>query len=404
MILNVHNVFGLQNLMLYMNQGYKIPILPLSFDLETKAVLKQLNLANKKLAELKGIAQTIPNEVIIINTLTLQEAKDSSEVENIVTTNDELYKAELNIRDLIVDASAKEVLNYRQALKKGFDLVRARRILSLNDIISIQSELEGNKAGFRRVPGTKLKNLRGETVYTPPQDYLQIMEYMANLEQYINDQQLHDVDPLIKMAVIHHQFESIHPFYDGNGRTGRILSIIYLIISGALDLPILYLSRYITRNKGDYYRLIQAVRDAGRDNFKEWEEWILFILKGVEVTAADTIELVSGIRSLMIEYKNKLRPIFGKQYKYELLNNLFFHPYTKSEFIEKDMMVSKKTATKYLDKIVEVGLLNKVKIWRTNYYINVPLIDLFLNRCSSIECVDTIESVLDDSKSSRIGQ
>lgn len=387
-----------------MNQGYKIPILPLSFDLETKAVLKQLNLANKKLAELKGIAQTIPNEVIIINTLTLQEAKDSSEVENIVTTNDELYKAELNIRDLIVDASAKEVLNYRQALKKGFDLVRARRILSLNDIISIQSELEGNKAGFRRVPGTKLKNLRGETVYTPPQDYLQIMEYMANLEQYINDQQLHDVDPLIKMAVIHHQFESIHPFYDGNGRTGRILSIIYLIISGALDLPILYLSRYITRNKGDYYRLIQAVRDAGRDNFKEWEEWILFILKGVEVTAADTIELVSGIRSLMIEYKNKLRPIFGKQYKYELLNNLFFHPYTKSEFIEKDMMVSKKTATKYLDKIVEVGLLNKVKIWRTNYYINVPLIDLFLNRYSSIECVDTIESVLDDSKSSRIGQ
>lgn len=367
-----------------MNQGYKIPILPLSFDLETKAVLKQLNLANKKLAELKGIAQTIPNEVIIINTLTLQEAKDSSEVENIVTTNDELYKAELNIRDLIVDASAKEVLNYRQALKKGFDLVRARRILSLNDIISIQSELEGNKAGFRRVPGTKLKNLRGETVYTPPQDYLQIMEYMANLEQYINDQQLHDVDPLIKMAVIHHQFESIHPFYDGNGRTGRILSIIYLIISGALDLPILYLSRYITRNKGDYYRLIQAVRDAGRDNFKEWEEWILFILKGVEVTAADTIELVSGIRSLMIEYKNKLRPIFGKQYKYELLNNLFFHPYTKSEFIEKDMMVSKKTATKYLDKIVEVGLLNKVKIWRTNYYINVPLIDLFLNRYSSI--------------------
>ncbi len=377
-----------------MSRTYCIPSLPLPYDLETKAVLKQLNLANKKLAELKGLAQTIPNEIILINTLTLQEAKDSSEVENIVTTNDELYRADLEMKDIVVKASAKEVLNYRQALKKGFHLVREKKILSLNDIIAIQQELEGNTAGFRKVPGTTLKNSRGELVYTPPQDAMEIMRLMKNLERYINEHEMQDIDPLIKMAVIHHQFESIHPFYDGNGRTGRIISIIYLIICEALDLPILYLSRYITQNKGEYYRLIQAVRDAEEDNAKEWENWILFMLKGVEDTAIDTIKLVYGIKKLMAEYKQKLRPIFDKQYKHELLNNLFFHPYTKIDFLVKDMMIERKTATKYLEKIVQTGLLLKVKVWRTNYYINTALVDLFLNKeVVSQKEFETIESV-----------
>lgn len=380
-----------------MENKYIIPELPLKHDLETKAILRQVNKSNKKLAELKGIAQTIPNENILINTLTLQEAKDSSEVENIVTTNDDLYKADLNLKDTIINASTKEVLNYRQALQTGFAAARKTKLLTLNDIKKIQQELETNNAGFRAVPGTKLKNALGETVYTPPQDHHDIERLMDNLEKYINISDMQDIDPLIKMAVIHHQFESIHPFYDGNGRTGRIIAILYLVINQLLDLPILYLSRYITHNKGEYYRLIQQIRDrATESNSKEWEQWILFMLKGVEETADETIRLVKGISALMAEYKQTLRPLLGKNYKNDLLNNLFFHPYTKIEFIMKDMMVQRKTATKYLDMIVNAGLLEKIKMGRSNYYINMKLMELFLNHGSKIEQEhEQIESVLE---------
>lgn len=380
-----------------MENKYIIPELPLKHYLETKAILRQVNKSNKKLAELKGIAQTIPNENILINTLTLQEAKDSSEVENIVTTNDDLYKADLNLKDTIINASTKEVLNYRQALQTGFAAARKTKLLTLNDIKKIQQELETNNAGFRAVPGTKLKNALGETVYTPPQDHYDIKRLMDNLEKYINISDMQDIDPLIKMAVIHHQFESIHPFYDGNGRTGRIIAILYLVINQLLDLPILYLSRYITHNKGEYYRLIQQIRDrATESNSKEWEQWILFMLKGVEETADETIRLVKGISALMAEYKQTLRPLLGKNYKNDLLNNLFFHPYTKIEFIMKDMMVQRKTATKYLDMIVNAGLLEKIKMGRSNYYINMKLMELFLNHGSKIEQEhEQIESVLE---------
>lgn len=358
---------------------YNIPQLPLPYDLETKEILRQVNRANRKLAELKGVAQTIPNEQILISTLTLQEAKDSSEVENIVTTQDDLYKADLDLKNVVINASTKEVLNYRQAMKRGFELVRRSKLLTLNDIKKIQEELEYNKAGFRSVPGTKLMNQQGETVYTPPQSRQEVASLMNNLEKYINNPEMQDIDPLIKMAIIHHQFESIHPFYDGNGRTGRIILILYLVINDLLDLPILYLSRYITHHKAEYYRLLQTIRDKNIDNAKEWTDWILFILKGVENTAEETIRLIKGISKLMAEYKNILRPLFGRQYKHELLNNLFFHPYTKIEFIEKDMMVQRKTATKYLDMIVGAGLLKKIKIGRFNYYINTNLIALFMS-------------------------
>ena len=372
---------------------YKIPSLPLPYDLETKAVLKQVNLANKKLAELKGVAQTIPNEVILLSTLTLQEAKDSSAVENIVTTQDDLYKADLDLKQSIISASAKEVLNYREAIIHGFNIVREHRMLTTNNIKDIQAYLEHNSAGFRSVPGTTLMRNDGTVVYTPPEPDM-INAQMENLESFINDDSLSDQDPLIKMAIIHHQFESIHPFYDGNGRTGRIINILYLVISGLLDLPILYLSRYITHNKGEYYRLIQAIRDAGENNAKQWEDWIRFMLKGVEKTAEETIRLVKGIGELMNKYKNILRPIFGNRYKHELLNNLFFHPYTKIEFVERDMMVLRKTATKYLNMIVNTGLLHKVKIGKTNYYINTALVELFINRAKVIDDIETIESVL----------
>jgi Fic family protein len=270
-------------------------------------------------------------------------------------------------------------MNYREALQRGFALVRQNKLLTSNIIKEIQACLESNKAGFRSLPGTALKRNDGVVVYTPPQTLDEITQLMDNLERFINDESLCDLDPLIKMTIIHHQFESIHPFYDGNGRTGRILIILYLVLSELLDLPILYLSRYITHHKGEYYRLIQSIRDKGDDNQAEWEQWILFMLKGVEQTATDTIRLVKGISILMSEYKIKLRGMLGKFYRHELLNNLFFHPYTKVEYLERDMMVTRQTAAKYLDKIAETGLLNKVKMGKHNYYINVQLCNLFMN-------------------------
>ena len=373
---------------------YIIPNLPLPYDLETKAVLKQLNKANKMLAELKGLATTIPNEQILISSLTLQEAKESSEVENIVTTQDDLYRASVSINQELQSAATKEVLNYREALQHGFNLVRKRQLLTNNVIKEIQERLEYNRAGFRTVPGTALKRNDGTIVYTPPQDANEIAEYMKNLERFINDDSMCDFDPLVKMAIIHHQFESIHPFYDGNGRTGRIINVLYIVQNRLLDLPILYLSRYITRNKAEYYRLIQAIRDKNSDNASEWEEWILFMLRAVEEIAFDTINLVKGIGKLMTDYKNILRPLFGKYYKHELLNNLFFHPYTKLEYFQRDMSISRQTASKYLDKIVSTGLLEKIKLGRENYYVNKGLMALFLmGSIENIEETDTIESI-----------
>lgn len=367
-----------------MSIEYNIPKLPLDFDFETKAIMRQVTKSNRRLAELKGVALTIPNENILLSSLVLQEALDSSAVENIVTTSDELYRAELDIKGGLTNAATKEVLNYREAMQVGFDMVRRNRLLTLNDIKQIQKTLEHNNAGFRTVPGTKLKSSKGEVVYIPPQSGEDVARYMSNLEQYINDPEIHDIDPLIKMAIIHHQFESIHPFYDGNGRTGRIIAILYLVVNDLLDLPILYLSRYITHNKGEYYRLIQRIRDNDPDNAEDWEKWVLFILKGVEETAIETIRLVKSISALMAKYKNILKPLFGKQYNHELLNNLFFHPYTKIEFMERDMSVQRKTAAKYLDTIVsETGLLKKQKLGRSNYYINTELMELFIFRAEN---------------------
>ena len=377
-------------------EKYSIPSLPLPYDLETKEVLKQLNRANRKLAELKGVAQTIPNERILISSITLQEAKDSSEVENIVTTQDDLYRAGLDPSHQFINAATKEVLFYREAINEGFRMVRNKDILTLNDIKHVQEILEQNTAGFRTTPGTQLKRENdGAVIYTPPQDGMAIVRYMSNLEQFINDDHLSQLDPLIKMAIIHHQFESIHPFYDGNGRTGRIINILYLVITGLLDLPILYLSRYITHNKGEYYRLIQAIRDKNTDNAAEWEAWILYMLKGVEVTAEDTISLVKNIGRLMAEYKNVIRPDFGSKYNHELLNGLFYHPYTKIDHVVANMQVSRQTASKYLDRIVALGLLKKEKMGKEKYYINTRLMNLFIEfgQYKATEPAEVIESV-----------
>lgn len=362
-----------------LEETYKIPKLPLPYDLETKAVLKQLIQSHRWLAELKSMARTIPNEHILVSTLTLQEAQDSSEVKNIVTTQDDLYKAGLDLKEKFLSPAAKEVLNYREAITTGFELLRQKHFLTNNVIKNIQERLEHNQAGFRTVPGTKLEDDNKNVIYVPPQDGEFIKSAMENLEAYINDETISDLDPLIKMAIVHHQFESIHPFYNGNGRTGRIVNILYLVATGLLDYPILYLSRYITHHKGEYYRLIQAIRDKKDDSSAEWEQWVLFMLKGVEETAAEAIVLVGEIGNLMNEYKQKLRQLFGKQYKHELLNDLFSHPYTKVGFVERDLMLTNKTAGRYLEKIVKAGLLEKKKAGRENYYVNIRLLQLFIN-------------------------
>ena len=337
---------------------------------ETPAILKKTALASRKLAELKGLAASIPNQDILVSTLALQEAKDSSAIENIVTTHDELFRGDA-FPARAAKPGAKEVRHYVHALRIGYQRVKKTGLLTANHIIEIQSELENNRAGFRKLPGTALKNGAGATVYTPPQDPATIIKLMRDLERFINDDAAFDADPLIKMALIHHQFESIHPFYDGNGRTGRIINVLYLVQKGLLDTPILYLSRQLVRTKPDYYRLLQAVH-ARADASRAWQAWVLYLLTAVEQTAQQTIGTVADIKAALMDYKHRIRAGF-KFYSQDLINNLFTHPYTRIEFVQRDLKVSRLTATKYLDALAAAGYLRKTKAGRSNYYINVAL-------------------------------
>ena len=337
---------------------------PARFD--TPTILKRLASASRALAELKGVAAAIPNQGILINTLGLQEAKDSSEIENIVTTHDALFKDDV-LPDGLAQPAAKEVLRYRQALQIGFEQVRASGLITVNHIIRIQAELERNTAGFRKLPGTALKDGAGRTVYTPPQDPAEIVRLMTELERFINDDSLFAVDPLIKMALIHHQFESIHPFYDGNGRTGRILNVLYLVQQGLLDIPVLYLSSYIVGTKDSYYWLLQTARDND-----VWEDWVAYMLTAVEVTARQAITTVNDIKAALLDYKHRIRSGY-KFYSQDLINNLFTHPYTKIDHVQADLKVSRLTATKYMDALAAGGFVRKQKMGRANYYVNTAL-------------------------------
>jgi Fic family protein len=339
-------------------------------DFESPAVLKATATAGRKLAELKGLASAIPNQSILINTLGLQEAKDSSAIENIVTTHDELFRS-ATYPDLFASPAAKEVRHYVQALRVGYALVRKTGLLTANHMVDIQAELEQNNAGFRKLPGTALKTGGGQVVYTPPQDPAHIVALMSDLENFINDDSAFDADPLIKMALVHHQFESIHPFYDGNGRTGRIVNVLYLVNKGLLDSPVLYLSSHIVRSKPDYYRLLQAVRERA-DAPEVWQQWVLYMLAAVERTAQQTIHTVTDIKAALLDYKHRIRA-GHKFYSQDLINNLFMHPYTKIEFVERDLKVSRLTATKYLEALAAGGFVQKVKVGRSNYYINLAL-------------------------------
>lgn len=353
---------------------YTLPVLPPPVELETVAVLKALARANRALAELKGRAATIPNQGILIDTLALQEAKASSEIENIVTTQDELFQADL-FPEGPQSGPAKEVALYRDAVKLGFKhLTDSDGLITNRTLIEMFRLLKGRSGGFRSTPGTTLRNeVTQDMVYVPPQHLDEIESQMSALERFVNDDSLCDLDPLIKMALIHHQFESIHPFPDGNGRVGRILNVLYLTRTGLLDIPILYLSRYITLHKADYYRHLQAVRDTG-----DWESWLLYMLEGVAETSRTTLSLVEAIRRQMADAKHRLRSELPKIYSQDLLNNLFRHPYTRIEFVVHDLEVTRQTASKYLEALAERGFVEKHQSGRSNYYINVPLVALFM--------------------------
>lgn len=347
--------------------------LPIKKDIETKEILRATIAAHKTLAELKGIANSLPNQKIVINTLVLQEAKDSSEIENIITTHDEIYRS--TISDSFLNSNIKEVQNYKDALYLGFEIIKTEKILTVNHIKKIQATLEQNDAGFRKQSGTVLKNpITGEIKLIPPQNPKDIEELMSNLVEYINDESLEEFDSLVKMAIIHYQFESIHPFYDGNGRTGRIINILYLVLENLLDVPILYLSRYIIKQKADYYKLLNDV--SFNDGLNEW---ILFMLKGVEEIARETTQTIKSIESLMNETKNIIIEQKPKMYSKDLLEALFYHPYTKRAFIEEQLNISRPTATNYLGELEKLGILSSKKIGKEIFYVHNKLFDLFKN-------------------------
>jgi len=353
------------------NAPFQLDLLPPNREkVETIKILRQVNKAATALAELKGIAKTIPNQTMLINAVVLQEAKDSSEIENIITTQDELYKA-LTINSSKLSAETKEVINYRKAIFHGYDFIKTQGFLRVNDIVSIQQELVDNTAGIRSTPGTVLKNDKtGEIVYTPPQEKAEILDLLSN---FINDfnQNDSDLSPLINLAILHYQFESIHPFYDGNGRTGRILNILYLIVNELIDVPILYLSSYIIDNKQEYYKLLNQTNRTG-----EWEDWILFMLQAIEKTSINTIAKIYSIRTLLDKTIKNVQNNAPKIYKKEIVELLFEQPYSKIDFVVNALRVERKAASRYLRELEYIGIIKSQKVGRETIYVNSELIEI----------------------------
>jgi Fic family protein len=353
-----------------MKANNNLPHLPPNIAVETTSILRKTITANVELARLKGYCSTIPNDRMLVNAIVLKEAQASSEIENIITTQDELYQALIVTNDR-TDPATKEILDYREALWHGYHLLGKNNLLTTRVIIETQENLEKNSAGIRTLPGTALVNDRtGETIYIPPDNEKTIRELLYNLEQYLNVSD--EIDPLIKMAIAHYQFESIHPFYDGNGRTGRILNVLYLVHAGLLDQPILYLSDYIIRHKDEYYRHLQNVRDQN-----SWTDYIEFMLAAVELTSKETLRLIASIRDLMDSTIEKAKlNLPSATYSKELIELLFVQPYTKIEFLVQHGIAERRTVSKYLKQLEEIGILASKKIWRETIYINVELYEL----------------------------
>lgn len=347
-----------------------LPELPPKQDIETKIVLKHAISANRELARLKGYCSLLPNDSILLSSIILKEASASSEIENIITTQDALYKA-IVAKERMIDPATKEVLSYRSALWLGYSEIKKSDLLRVNTILSIQEELEQNSAGIRRLPGTSLVNdTTGEVMYTPPDNEEVIKNLLRNLEKYINSDD--ETDYLIKMAIIHYQFESIHPFYDGNGRTGRIINVLYLVLKGLLDSPVLFLSSYIIKNKTQYYKLLQKMHKS-----ENWEEWIVYILKAVEETAKETYQIISAIMKLLDSTVEKCKKELPKNiYSKELVELMFVQPYTKIAYLVEANIAERRTASKYLKELETIGVLESFRLGKEIIYVNRPLYDL----------------------------
>ena len=348
-----------------------LPDLPPAVDLEKPEIFKAGIRANKLLAELKGFCQTLPYPELLLNTIVLQESKESSAIENIVTTQDELYKATL-MGDKVKHQAAKEVLQYRQAMYYGLDELNAKGIITTNLLVGVMQKLRNSNEGIRRNTGTKLSNpVTNQIVYTPPEGEELIRTKLFKLEQFINDPDYCTLDPLVKMALLHYQFEAIHPFSDGNGRTGRILNILYLIQQDMIGLPVLYLSKYIIENKADYYRLLREVTELNN-----WIDWVLFVVDGVAETSKNTLEKIKRILELKAKAEGELKFILGASYSRELNDLLFSYPYIKIGVLEESGIAKRQTASQYLQKIEKSGWLHSFKIGRDVYYINHRLIEI----------------------------
>jgi len=347
-----------------------LPLLPPPVELETTAVLKKCISAHRTLAELKGMGETIPNQSILINSITLQEARSSSEIENIITTNDALFQA-FTASTSKVDPATKEVLRYREAIWEGFTRLKRRPLLTTNLFVQIYQTIKQTQAGIRKVPGTTIANAAtGKVVYTPPQGEDVIREKLRDLENFVHSEG--QLDPLIRIAVMHYQFEAIHPFTDGNGRTGRILNILFLTAFGLLDIPVLYLSKYIIENKQEYYRLLRSVTEKD-----DWEPWVLFMLDAVEHTASYTKDKILAIRALLDEMLQEARKKLPERvYSRELIELLFYQPYTKTQLLVDAGIAKRQTAAEYLKELEKAEFLQSRKIGKENLYLNVRLYEL----------------------------
>jgi len=348
-----------------------LPLLPPKMDIETKKILRKTISAGRALAQLNGTLLNLPNPTLFLDTIYLQEAKASSEVENIITTNDELYKSFVAEKK-IENSSTKEVLSYKEALWLGLEELKAKPFITTNLSIKIVQCIKQNKASIRATPGTILSNNQGEVIYTPPSGEMVIREKLANLERFINEENV--IDPLIKMALLHYQFEAIHPFADGNGRTGRILILLYLRLSGLLEVPAIYLSEYIIQNKNDYYIKLRGVTEN-----ENWEDYILYMLDMIEQTALKGLERLKLITTAIEEMTTEIKAKLPKMYSKDLVEILFRLPYTKRQNLIDENLGTAKTVGNYLIALEENGILKSVKVGKEKLYLNQKLLKILEN-------------------------
>ncbi|MFT6960442.1 MAG: Fic family protein [Flammeovirgaceae bacterium] len=348
-----------------------MPLLPPKTDLETVNVLRKTISASRALAKLNGAIINLPNPQLFLDTIHLQEAKGSSEIENIITTNDDIYQSVVAIKKM-VNSTVKEIISYKDALWYGLEKIKSRPFITTNLCIEIVQRIKGNTSGIRKIPGTILSNTKGEVIYTPPSGESIIREKLANLEKFINKES--ELDPLIKMALMHYQFEAIHPFIDGNGRTGRILLILYLKLTKLLDVPAIYLSEYIIENKEDYYEKLRLVTEEGN-----WESWLVYMLDMVEFTANRGLtrleRIIDAMQNMSQEIKNTLPKIYTK----ELIEILFRLPYTKRKNLIDAGLGTPKTVGNYLIILEKNGFLKSTKIGKEKLYLNHRLMHILEN-------------------------